>query len=133
MEYSSPESPAAYLGVVAQAGQMAGSSPHRPGMLQAADWSGPLEPALARRQAGRAGDCRGRRLVSDRAPPAEKNALKPHLRRQWCIPPEANGDFVWRMEDVLEVYTRPYDSRRPLVCLDETSKQLLRDTRAGRH
>jgi len=35
------------------------------------------------------------------------------------------------MEDVLEVYTRPYDSRRPLVCLDETSKQLLRDTRAG--
>jgi len=36
------------------------------------------------------------------------------------------------MEDVLEVYTRPYDSRRPLVCLDETSKQWLRDTRAGR-
>jgi len=36
------------------------------------------------------------------------------------------------MEDVLEVYTRPYDSRRPLECLDETSKQWLRDTRAGR-
>jgi DDE superfamily endonuclease len=35
------------------------------------------------------------------------------------------------MEDVLEVYTRPYDPRRPLVCLDETSKQLLRETRAG--
>lgn len=35
------------------------------------------------------------------------------------------------MEDVLEVYTRPYDPRRPLVCMDETSKQLLRDTRAG--
>jgi hypothetical protein len=35
------------------------------------------------------------------------------------------------MEDVLEVYTRPYDPRRPLVCLDETSKQLLRDTRAS--
>ena len=33
------------------------------------------------------------------------------------------------MEDVLEVYTRPYDPRRPLVCLDETSKQLLRDAR----
>jgi hypothetical protein len=33
------------------------------------------------------------------------------------------------MEDVLEVYTRPYDPRRPLVCQDETSKQLLRDTR----
>lgn len=33
------------------------------------------------------------------------------------------------MEDVLEVYTRPYDPRRPVVCLDETSTQLLRQTR----
>ena len=33
------------------------------------------------------------------------------------------------MEDVLEVYTRPYDSRRPQVCLDETSKQLVAETR----
>ena len=31
------------------------------------------------------------------------------------------------MEDVLEVYTRPYDPKRPQVCMDETSKQLLRD------
>jgi hypothetical protein len=33
------------------------------------------------------------------------------------------------MEGVLEVYTRPYDPRYPLVCMDEVSKQLLRDTR----
>ena len=33
------------------------------------------------------------------------------------------------MEDVLEVYTRPYDPRRPQVCLDETSRQLLAETR----
>jgi hypothetical protein len=33
------------------------------------------------------------------------------------------------MEDVLEVYVRPYDPKRPLVCLDEVSKQLLADTR----
>jgi hypothetical protein len=33
------------------------------------------------------------------------------------------------MEDVLEVYTQPYDPRRPLVCMDEIAKQLLRDTR----
>ena len=32
---------------------------------------------------------------------------------------------MWRMEDVLGVYTRPYDPRRPQVCLDETSRQLL--------
>jgi DDE superfamily endonuclease len=35
------------------------------------------------------------------------------------------------MEDVLEVYTRPYDPLRPQVCMEETSKQMLRDTRAA--
>ena len=34
------------------------------------------------------------------------------------------------MEDVLDVYKRPYDPRRPNVCLDETSKQLIGETRA---
>ena len=33
------------------------------------------------------------------------------------------------MEDVLEVYTRPHDPAQPLVCLDETSKQLVAETR----
>jgi hypothetical protein len=51
------------------------------------------------------------------------------LSKQWVIPPEHTGEFVWHMEDVLGVYTRPYDPRFPQVCLDETSKQLLRDTR----
>ena len=32
------------------------------------------------------------------------------------------------MEDVLEVYTRPYDPRYPQVCMDEVSKQLLKET-----
>jgi hypothetical protein len=36
---------------------------------------------------------------------------------------------VWRMEDVLELYTRPYDPLRPQICMDEVSKQLLRDAR----
>jgi hypothetical protein len=46
------------------------------------------------------------------------------------IPPEANAGFVASMEDVLEVYQRPRDPGRPLVCLDETSKQMIRQTRA---
>ena len=57
------------------------------------------------------------------------NELKPWLTQRWCIPPEANGEFVWRMEDVLEVYTRPYDPKRPQVCMDEGSKQLLAEKR----
>jgi len=51
------------------------------------------------------------------------------LSKQWCIPPKANAEFVWKMEDVLEVYKRPYDPRRPVVCLDETSKQLIGEVR----
>ena len=46
------------------------------------------------------------------------------------IPPEANAGFVAAMEDGLETYQRPRDPDRPLVCLDETSKQLIAETRA---
>jgi hypothetical protein len=47
----------------------------------------------------------------------------------WVIPPKANPDFVFHMEDVLDVYQRPYDPRRPLLCLDETTKQLVGEIR----
>jgi hypothetical protein len=46
------------------------------------------------------------------------------------IPPQANAGFVANMEDVLEVYQRPHDPQRPLVCLDETTKQMIAETRA---
>jgi hypothetical protein len=39
------------------------------------------------------------------------------------------ADFVWRMEDVLDVYTTPYDPRRPQVCFDEHMVQLIGETR----
>lgn len=45
------------------------------------------------------------------------------------IPPEANASFVAAMEDVLEVCQRPHDPACPVVCLDETSKQLISETR----
>jgi len=47
----------------------------------------------------------------------------------WCIPPRANAEFVCAMENVLEAYHQPYDPKRPLVCMDETNKQLVRETR----
>ena len=53
------------------------------------------------------------------------------MREQWCIPPKADAAFVCNMEDVLEVYKRPYDPKRPVVCIDEMPKQLLSDTRAA--
>ncbi len=48
----------------------------------------------------------------------------------WCIPPEQNAAFVCAMEDVLEVYKRPYDAKHPVVCMDEKPKQLVKETRA---
>jgi DDE superfamily endonuclease len=55
--------------------------------------------------------------------------LRPHLRQQWCIPPHADAEFACAMEDVLEVYHRPYDPRYPVVGLDEVSKQLVGEAR----
>ena len=49
------------------------------------------------------------------------------MKKEWCIPPKANGAFVAQMEQVLDLYEKPYDSRYPLVCMDETSKQLVGD------
>ena len=57
------------------------------------------------------------------------NELKPWLKEEWCIPPEQNAEFVYHMEDVLDVYQRPFDPNRPLVCFDETPVQLISETR----
>jgi len=45
------------------------------------------------------------------------------------LPPEQNAEFVCAMEDVIEVYQRPYNPRRPVVCFDEQSKQLTKEAR----
>ena len=50
-------------------------------------------------------------------------------RQTWCIPPHADADFVWRMEDVAQTYQLPYDPRYPVVCFDEACKQLFGEVR----
>jgi hypothetical protein len=67
--------------------------------------------------------------MRDNPADAEKNELKPWQKKNWCIPPEQNAAFVCAMEDVLEVYSRPYDPKRPQVCLDEGAKQILSEVR----
>src|SRR5208337_3499816 len=47
----------------------------------------------------------------------------------WVIPPEADGEFVAHMEEVLETYAQPYEARYPVVCMDEQPIQLLKETR----
>ena len=47
----------------------------------------------------------------------------------WVIPPEADGEFVANMEEVLETYAQPYDAKHPVICMDEQPIQLLKETR----
>ena len=47
----------------------------------------------------------------------------------WCIPPKQSAEFVYHMEDVLAVYQQPPDPQRPIVCVDETFRQLIGEVR----
>jgi hypothetical protein len=49
------------------------------------------------------------------------------LKKEWKIPPKANDEFVWRMEEILEIYKKPYDPDHPVICLDESSKQQIQE------
>jgi len=55
----------------------------------------------------------------------KKNEFQPHRSKYWKIPPDYNAAFVAAMEDVLEVYERPFDPQFPVVCMDESSIQLI--------
>lgn len=59
----------------------------------------------------------------------KKNKLKPWLSKQWCIGPTGDGNYVYHMEDVLDVYVQPYDPKRPQICFDEGSMQLVSEVR----
>jgi hypothetical protein len=56
--------------------------------------------------------------------------LKPWQVKEWIIP-QANADYVCAMEEVLDVYEREYDEKNPVVCLDESPKQLISQVRKG--
>jgi len=51
------------------------------------------------------------------------------LKKGWCLPEGPSADFVAAMEDVVDVYHRAYDPQRPVVCMDEASKQLIAEVR----
>jgi len=59
----------------------------------------------------------------------KKNELKPWQKKEWCIPPDEDANFVCAMEDVLEIYKKPYDPEHPVVCMDESSKQQIKEIR----
>jgi hypothetical protein len=104
-----------------------GRAVDRLGVLGGARRSRILDDATVGRQTGRVEDRRfGFRR--DGASRSQKNEIKPWLKEQWCLSPEQDAEFVCAMEDVLDVYHRPYDEKCPLIALDESSKQLIGET-----
>lgn len=57
----------------------------------------------------------------------KKNELKPWKVKGWIIPSSIGGEFVAHMENVLDIYKRPYDDNHPVVCMDESPKQLIEE------
>lgn len=55
--------------------------------------------------------------------------MKPWQIKSWIIP-EAGADFVCAMEDVPEVYERPYNEKNPVICFDESPRQLIGEKRS---
>jgi hypothetical protein len=57
-----------------------------------------------------------------------ENGLKPWRKDMWCIP-KVDGEYVARMEDVLDLYAEAPDPGRPVVCFDESPVQLIGEVR----
>ncbi len=57
-----------------------------------------------------------------------ENELKPWQKKMWCIP-AVDGEYVARMEDVLDLYASEHDPKRPVVCFDESPTQLIGEVR----
>src|SRR3546814_2584700 len=57
-----------------------------------------------------------------------ENELKPWRQKMWCVP-AVNGEYVARMEDVLDLYAEDPDAKRPVVCFDESPVPLIGEAR----
>src|SRR4051812_6672802 len=97
-------------------------------------WSRPRAPARPRAALAGPSNCMVRLTEHDsvsretvRRRLAE-NELKPWREKMWCVP-KIDGEYVARMEDVLDLYAEPLDPARPVVCLDESPLQLIGEGR----
>jgi len=78
-------------------------------------------------------ELRGIHISYDSLTHPKKNEFKPHLKKCWCIPPEQNAAFVAAMEDILAIYSRPYNADIPVVCMDEKPVQFFASARRSIH
>lgn len=83
-----------------------------------------MDGKIAVNKGGRIGFYR-QYIANDDTKTFKKTKYKPHLNKMWCIPPKQNAEFVAHMEDILSVYSRPYNPEKPVVCMDEKPYQML--------
>ena len=62
----------------------------------------------------------------------QEHDLKPWQEKMWCIG-TLDAEYIRKMEDVLDVYERPFDARKPVLCLDEKPVPLISDARERIH
>lgn len=58
----------------------------------------------------------------------QEHDFKPWQEKMWCIG-NLDAEYIAKMEDVLDVYARPYNKNRPVICIDEKPVPLIGDTR----
>ena len=58
----------------------------------------------------------------------QEHDLKPWQEKMWCIG-ELDQEYIQKMEDVLDVYARPYNGKKPVICMDEKPVPLIDDVR----
>ena len=58
----------------------------------------------------------------------QEHDLKPWQEKMWCIG-DLDEEYIKKMEDVLDVYARPYNEKKPVICIDEKPVPLISDTR----
>ena len=58
----------------------------------------------------------------------QEHDLKPWQEKMWCIG-RLDDEYISKMEDVLDVYARPYNEKRPVICIDEKPVPLISDSR----
>jgi hypothetical protein len=58
----------------------------------------------------------------------DDNDLKPWQKKMWCVA-KIDGEYIARMEDLLDLYAEPHDPKRPVVCFDESPIQLIGEVR----
>lgn len=58
----------------------------------------------------------------------QEHDLKPWQKKMWCIG-SLDDEYISKMEDFLDVYARPYNEKRPVICMDEKPVPLIGDSR----